>query len=217
MTRNLHPTRAGRYSTRPPMRGASVTTTRRAPAAWPRPRRRRGCGRARAGTRHRAPACRRPVHHAGRPLRQHQPAHNHDRRTDCLLDHCRMACARLVRVTGPAGGRFRARSRARRYGACLAFGPISWWVLPARTGRCRQHDGPSGEALSPVRVMAIPVSWDITVEPAADSSLHGQLSGCWQFWLEHWVVPLVAHANITQFEVLKFSRANIGVDGLVGR
>jgi choline dehydrogenase len=59
----------------------------------PRPRRRRGRGRARAGARHRAPACRRRVHHAGDPLRQHQPAHHHDRRTSCLLDHCRKARA----------------------------------------------------------------------------------------------------------------------------
>src|SRR5260370_20234095 len=44
---------------------------------------------ARAGARHRAPACRRRVYHAGHPLRQHHPAHHHDRRTDRLVDHRR--------------------------------------------------------------------------------------------------------------------------------
>jgi hypothetical protein len=82
---------------------------------------------------------------------------------------------RSVWITGRRAGRSRGALRARQCGLCPPFRPVSSWVPAApRTGRSRQCDGRRVKSLSPIRVMAMPVSWDITVERAADSSLQRQ-------------------------------------------
>ena len=58
----------------------------------------------------------------------------------------------------------------------------SWVPAAPRTGRSRQYDGGRVKPLWPIRVMAMPVSWDITVERAADSSLQLQPLGRLAFW-----------------------------------
>jgi hypothetical protein len=91
--------------------------------------------------------------------------------------------------------------RARQCGPCPAFSPVSSWV-PAvpRTGRSRQCDGRRVKPLRLIRVMAMPVSWDITVERAGRFKFAAPALRLLAFWVERRVVPPAPHVNMTMFE-----------------